>query len=437
MALGSNTFNALKKVATGSVTDPLHQPQQIADYIKASGGDEANALKQLDGTSAANAKAAKATAAQKDALASFQNLQTPNVGNVSLAKQVDQGGYKSAVSNYSPVGNTAYNDISANPDYSVAKDQSLGSLDSIISGGGLTDADRANIQSDRTANSTADRGRREAILQNAQASGMAGGGNQLLAQLSSSQAATNANNQNDLTVQGQAQQNALSAIQNKGNLANTYQTADYDQANKVASASDSLNQFNASNSLQNNQFNAAAKTQQNASNTANSQAISNANKNITNQQTMQNDVYNPQQNYANTLAKTQGTAGQQANLGNFYQGQANQQNIQNGQILGGAAQVGAAALSDKNAKTDIKPLKDDEIDEFLSAVQPKKFKYKDPSTPLTAPGQRDGFLAQDVANTKLGQDVVKPTDDGQLGFDKDNLQGVMLAALAKMHKEKK
>ena len=93
--------------------------------------------------------------------------------------------------------------------------------------------------------------------------------------------------------------------------------------------------------------------------------------------------------------------------------------------------AGAAVtmMSDGDKKKQKQSITIDDLQEFFGAVKPKTFKYKDPNEQGALPGERVGFIAQDVKDTKLGQDLVSERDDGTLQYDPDNLQGILLAAL--------
>jgi nitrate reductase assembly molybdenum cofactor insertion protein NarJ len=124
---------------------------------------------------------------------------------------------------------------------------------------------------------------------------------------------------------------------------------------------------------------------------------------------------------------------QQQNINNTLQTEMAGQNSQN-QMLGGLLSAGAtvaSAKSDRRSKKNINDISNDQIDEFLSAVKPKSYEYKDASEPGTASGGRLGFMLQDVQKTDLGKKITRRGPDGDLMYDKDNLQGIILAALAK------
>lgn len=103
-----------------------------------------------------------------------------------------------------------------------------------------------------------------------------------------------------------------------------------------------------------------------------------------------------------------------------------------GGVIGTAGAVGAALLpSDERAKTDIA---DANMGEFLEALEPKLFKYKDQKH---GEGQRIGIMAQDAAKTKVGRDFVVGGGEDLMQLDVGNALGAALAASAALHKRVK
>lgn len=100
--------------------------------------------------------------------------------------------------------------------------------------------------------------------------------------------------------------------------------------------------------------------------------------------------------------------------------------------------LGAAGIkaSDKNVKFDIKNITKKDLSEFFKAYKPQTYKYKNSQW---GEGEQIGFMIQDIEKTKLGKQIVRKVDigDGRTvkGYDKDNLQGILMAALA--HQAKK
>lgn len=97
-------------------------------------------------------------------------------------------------------------------------------------------------------------------------------------------------------------------------------------------------------------------------------------------------------------------------------------------LVGAGGQMGAAAVSDKRKKHNISDISDSELDEFLSSVKPKSFNYDDPQN---GAGKRVGFMLQDVQGTELGDKITRKDGNGTLKYDRDNLNGIILAALAR------
>jgi hypothetical protein len=119
--------------------------------------------------------------------------------------------------------------------------------------------------------------------------------------------------------------------------------------------------------------------------------------------------------------------GSMATRGNRYNNWVQQQ--ESGRtMLGGMG--GMMAMSDERSKENIQEISKEDVSEFLSAIKPKTFEYKDATQEGTAEGERIGFVLQDVEHTKLGKKLIRRNKDGFLMYDKDNLNGIILAALA-------
>jgi len=156
---------------------------------------------------------------------------------------------------YDPLGNSAMENVSTDPRLRDAQMSALTSLQD-ISKGGLTAQDKADLARIQSTNNQQDKGRRDAILMNNQARGMGGSGQELLAQLSSSQAATDRQAQQGLDIEGMAQQRALAALSQAGVLGGNMRGQEFDEKSKVATAKDAVDRFNSANTWQGQQFNA-------------------------------------------------------------------------------------------------------------------------------------------------------------------------------------
>ena len=132
---------------------------------------------------------------------------------------------------------------------------------------------------------------------------------------------------------------------------------------------------------------------------------------------------------------------EQAKLGYEVERQNAQQQLKN-QIIGSAlstgAQAGVAALSDKRAKNSIKDFSEKDLNAFFKAIKPKTYKYNNEHWGNGgSPGEKIGFLIQDIENTKVGKSLVKPHESGLKGYNPQDLQGIILAKLAFDAKKKK
>ena len=226
-----------------------------------------------------------------------------------------------ALASFDPISSSAYDDIALDPSTREAQMRALASLENIGDAGGMTAIDEANMNRALNQSGSQARGQREAVMQNMQARGLGGSGMELLAQLQANQAAQNQANQNSLDIAGMAQQRALDAIMQGGQMAGQMRGQDFEMEARRAAAKDAINQFNATNLYgmnQNNantinnmamynqgrnlgvdQTNVGAVNAARAGNLQARQAISNANTDLGNQETLQNKVQNPMQNFQN------------------------------------------------------------------------------------------------------------------------------------------
>ena len=301
-----------------------------------------------------------------------------------VAPQTIQPGADVQYSNVNPslvnannVQGSALEGIQTDPRLQNDQMAALNALKAISEGGGLTAADQANLNRVQNEAAQSDRGRREAIMQNMQQRGMSGGGQSLLAQLQSNQAATDRANQAGLDIAGMAQQRALDAIMQSGSLAGNMQNQAYNQQANLAAAKDAIAKFNAQNTnsagmanmqalnnaamanaanqyqaatgnraanLGAQQFNISALNAANAANVDARQNVANANVGLNNQAKQYNQAL-PQQQFNN-----------QVNLGqqkaNALQGQANYQNSlsdrkakKESQLLGALGDIASTAAT--------------------------------------------------------------------------------------------
>jgi hypothetical protein len=301
-------------------------------------------------------------------------------------------------------------------------------LDEIIAGGGFTANDKAQLARLRSEESQADRGRREAIMNNFAARGMSGTPNDMLAQLSSSQAATTRDAQRSLDTAGMAQQRSFDAkVQkaqaadeiNRFNAVNSQNVAAQNAANQYDAA-----KFNKQGQLTTQAQNVANQTDRRKFNILGSQQVAD-----TNRQTARSNV---QQQFDNQLAIADRKAAAVKAQAEAADRRADRKAGIYSNILASGTKLGATGItaSDERLKKEIEPIEPDELDEFFEALIPSTYEYKDGRGKGEKPGIRIGLIAQDIEDTDLGKEIVKKDEDGMRMLDTQNLLGVILAALA-------
>lgn len=202
-----------------------------------------------------------------------------------------------------------------------------------VSRGGLRAEDRVAYNELRAATQRDAEAKRQQILQQMQARGMGGSGNELMIQLQSAQAAEDSQAAGADRLAAQASQNALAALSQRSGLAGNMRTQDMSAAEMRARAIDDRNRFLAENSIARQRSNVGALNQAQQANLANKQRLSEMNTEQANsEQLRQNqakrDYFNDQLDLASAKANAlnnQGSiaarAGQQkadmfSNLGN-------------------------------------------------------------------------------------------------------------------------
>lgn len=295
---------------------------KISDFLKDFGGKTKTALNQAEhndavktfGKKLGGAKTDEQKAAEKELASSklaYEDLVTPDLieERPELAQSYDQG-------------ESTLGKVGTDPAYRQAQMDQLAALKSLAANGGrsaASDANLAQIQQNELATA---RGQRDAILQNANARGMGGSGATLLAQLASSQNATNNQSLQDQNVLAQQQNAALQAGQSAATLGANLENTDYAQQANKAAANDAINRFNSTQ---------RTGVSQNNANTQN--------------QAQQYNTGLQQTGYQNQFQKQAGLAG--ANMAglNYNSAQANMGAQQAGNLLGGLAGLGTAVAS--------------------------------------------------------------------------------------------
>jgi hypothetical protein len=108
----------------------------------------------------------------------------------------------------------------------------------------------------------------------------------------------------------------------------------------------------------------------------------------------------------------------------------------NTKILGGLAKgmgtmIGGMMGSDRTIKKKIKSA-DRDAKDFLDALAPSSYEYKEPDAPGRRPGKTYGVMAQDVKKSKVGRTFMTKTPDGKLALDIKGGLGALLATAASL-----
>lgn len=211
------------------------------------------------------------------------------------------------------LGPSAMEGISTDPRLKQAQMNALTKLQDIGNEGGMTLEDRGRLASINNEVNSNLKGNQDAIMQNMAARGMSGGMSEMVGRQNASQAAANRASQQGFDVQAAAQQRALTALMQAGEMGGQMQSHDFNQQAAVANSKDAISQFNAQNTQQvrNNNVNTKNNTQQ--WNATNAQNIANQNTGVRNDATQRNlDL--EQQKFNNRMAKAGAVSGAYGNL---------------------------------------------------------------------------------------------------------------------------
>lgn len=342
--------------------------------------------------------------------------------------------------------------VSTDPRLRDAQLKALSQLQEVGDNGGMTLRDQANLSKVQGQVAAADRGRRDAIMQNMAARGASGGGLELIAQMQNAQSSTDREAQSGLDIAAQAQERALQAMMNSGQLGGSIRGQDFGEASQKAQAQDAISkfnagvrnqttQFNAGRNLDAAQFNSQQGQQTNEANAGRAQQAGlhnntgrqqTANQGTENQNaaTRYNSVELPQSraNNANRPLEMQADfLKDEATLASDkYKTKVLEQGDRRGQTIGMGTKIGTAMLSDKTEKKGIKKIADEDIADFIAALKPRSFEYKDEAN---GQGRRAGVMAQDIEKSKLGAEIVGADESGKKTLDTNKLIGAILASL--------
>lgn len=139
---------------------------------------------------------------------------------------------------------TAYNNIAVDPSVLSAQREALNDLINLSEAKGLNAVDQQALQEIIDEENRTLQGQNQATLQNAMERGVYGSGLEMAQRLQNAQSSANRMNNRDMDVMSQAQQRALEALTNYGNLASNMRTQDFGEQEKIANANDIINKAN-------------------------------------------------------------------------------------------------------------------------------------------------------------------------------------------------
>lgn len=278
---------------------------------------------------------------------SVKDLEAIGVPSVQ-AQQITMQQYQSA-GKWTPeleqavkLGDSNMLGISTDGQSVAAQKQALAKLQEIGDSGGQTLEDKAHLERTMGDINASERGRREAILQDANQRGGYGNGTSLVAQLVGDQGAANREHMAGIESEAQSQKRALEAIQGAGQLGGNIRAQDFGEKSQTAQAQDAIARWNAANQQAVQGTNTGYANESAKYNLNNEQNRMNANTDLANKQEVYNKGLYQQEfndNMAKQGAKANARAGQASNLNN----NANQTSQMWGGIGSAVAQGGAAA----------------------------------------------------------------------------------------------
>lgn len=248
-------------------------------------------------------------AALNDARRRFEDIKMPTLDEmkVKLSQAVNAGQMTPEEADTFLLEASAQEQVSTDPRLRQAQMNALSQLEGVAAGG-LTVGDRGDLQRIQGEMAAAEKGQRDAILQNAQARGVAGSGMELASQMMAQQQGANRASQQGFDVAKQAQARALEAMLQSGNLGGSIRSQDFGEQSKLAEARDAIAKFNTQNKQAVNMANVDARNAAQLRNVNTAQDIANRNQDTKNQQALYN-AGNVKDRFTQQLQKATGQAG--------------------------------------------------------------------------------------------------------------------------------
>lgn len=223
--------------------------------------------------------------------------------------------------------------------------QAIGGVEE-LSQTGLSAIDRAALTEIQNQIATQERGQRESILQNMAQRGLAGSGQELAAQLQSSQAASQQASTQGMQQAAQAQRARMQALSSLSEMAGGIEQTDFQREAQRQEAQDAINRFNTQNrniaGLRDLDLQQSLRNELEREKTR----VGQANVDLENQERLQNKVKRPlaqyglQTDYISGLSQGIGGIGQSQTAQSIANQQAMMQGVGTGLNVGGSVAGG-------------------------------------------------------------------------------------------------
>jgi len=369
--------------------------------------------------------------------AQFAGMTIPELSPIELQRLVNAGEITpefAEIIKYQ--GGNTFKDIYIDPRLKAQQQKSLYGMQD-ISETGMTAMDEADLAKIAAEESQAERGQREAIIQQAQQRGIASSGLSMAAQLENQQGGATRRSARDTEVAGQASQRRMIALEEAGSMAGSMRSQEYGEAADIAKAQQMIDQFN----TQNTQAQLAERSRQqniaNQANLSNAQRIMDANVDMANQEERYRQSI-AQQNFQNQLGLSGAKAGAHYKMADML-GQQSSAGLQaTAGLVGSLAMAGAygsrapAPTSDKRAKENIE-LGGDEIDRLLEELTGYSFNYRDDfiDEGYGSEGEKVGVMADDLE--EIAPRMVEEDDNKIKQLNNAEILPAVLASVGRIH----
>jgi hypothetical protein len=385
------------------------------------------------------------------ALEQFQNLIIPTLGEQEISSLQNEylGDFTPEMMAAIGMDPSAMEGISLDPRLQAAQMEALDQI-SQMGETGLLPGEKAALNQARRAAAGEAQAKSAQLLDEFTRRGMGGSGAELASRLQAGQSSADRLGQESDRLAQMAQERALSAITQKGNLAGSIRGQEFGEQSDIAKAQDAINQFNTANRQQVQATNVGATNQAGMRNLSEKQRIAENNIALKNRE----QEYNKgliQQKFQNEIQKAGGTAQQYNQIAAAQQQDAANQGNMMGNIIDAGTRIGAAYMtaggsealraaqqknqtggptSDKKAKKNIKEVS---MSDFLDDLVPYKYDYKQPEK--HGQGKQAGVMADDIE--KEMPQLVGKDEEGLKYIDSNKSIGPIFASLAELHERLK